>query len=124
LNRELEGEFDKIMSFWEECRPFSAGVEYAMKFIKISVASLNTKQPSDKQKRKIYDKIDYIIRERIISADETIMQKALSLFTPKGTEEDIILTFGGVHLLEMIFKEAYDKKMNFRVIVADAGPEF
>ena len=122
LNRELEGELDKIMRFWEECRPFSAGVEYAMKFIKISVASLNTKQPSDKQKQKIYDKIDYIISDRIISADETIKEKGLSLFT--GSEEDVILTFGGVQLLEMVFKEAHEKRMNFRVIVADAGPEF
>lgn len=45
------------------------------------------------------------------------------MFT-QGTDEDIILTFGGVHLLQMIFQEAHDKKMNFRVIIADAGPEF
>ena len=72
-----------------------------MKFIKMSVASLNTKQSSDKQKQKIYGKIDYIISERIISAGETIKERALSLFTHKDaqSEEDIILTFGGVHLL-------------------------
>ena len=54
-----------------------------MKFIKMSVASLNTKQSSDKQKQKIYGKIDYIISERIISAGETIKERALSLFTHK-----------------------------------------
>ena len=97
-----------------------------MKFIKMSVASLNTKQSSDKQKQKIYGKIDYIISERIISAGETIKERALSLFTHKDaqSEEDIILTFGGVHLLQMIFTEAHEKGMNFKVIVADAGPEF
>jgi len=36
LNRELEGELEKIIQFWEECRPFSAGVEFAMKFMKVS----------------------------------------------------------------------------------------
>lgn len=126
LNRELEGELNKVIQFWEECRPFNAGVEFSMKLIKMSIASLNTKQPAEKQKAKIYDKIDYIIRDRIISAGETIKEKALSLFTPSSSEEseDIILTYGGVHLLQMIFTEAHDKKMKFRVIVADAGPDF
>lgn len=48
LNRELEPELDKIIRFWEECRPFNAGVEFAMRFIKMSVAALNTKQPADR----------------------------------------------------------------------------
>lgn len=43
LNRELEGELDKIILFWEECRPFNAGVEFSMRFVKMSVAALNTK---------------------------------------------------------------------------------
>jgi len=81
LNRELEGELDKIISFWEECRPFNAGVEFAMRFVKMSVAALNTKQGAGKQKEKIYLKIDYLINERIIQADDTIKEKALSLFS-------------------------------------------
>jgi translation initiation factor 2B subunit (eIF-2B alpha/beta/delta family) len=43
LNRELADELDKCIRFWEECRPFNAGVEFAMKFIKMSIASLNTR---------------------------------------------------------------------------------
>ena len=92
------------------------------------MASLNTKQSPQKQKTKIYDKIDYIIKERIITADETIKEKALSLFTSLRAnpidDEDIILTYGGVHLLQMIFTEAWDKGFKFRVIIADSGPEF
>lgn len=34
------------------------------------------------------------------------------------------MTYGGVHLLQMVFCEAFDKKKKFRVIVADSGPEF
>ena len=34
------------------------------------------------------------------------------------------MTFGGVQLIEMIFKEAHEKKMKFRVIIADGGPGF
>lgn len=37
-------------------------------------------------------------------ADETIQQKAISLFS--DIEEEVILTLGGVHLLQMIFTEA------------------
>lgn len=69
-----------------------------MNFIKMSIASLNMKQTPEQQKKKIYEKIDYIINDRIILADETIVQKALSLFS-EGTgeeEEDLILTYGGV----------------------------
>jgi hypothetical protein len=69
-----------------------------MKFIKTSIAALNTKLTPEKQKARIYEKIDYIIKERILLADEIIKEKALGLFT-NTEEEDIILTFGGVHLL-------------------------
>ena len=51
-----------------------------MNFIKMSIASLNMKSSPEKQKKKIYEKIDYIINDRIINADETIVQKAMSLF--------------------------------------------
>ena len=51
-----------------------------MNFIKMSIASLNMKSSPEKQKKKIFEKIDYIINDRIINADETIVQKAMSLF--------------------------------------------
>ena len=71
-----------------------------MNFIKMSIASLNMKQGPEKQKKKIFEKIDYIINERIINADETIVQRALSLFASSDSgEEDVVLTFGGVQLL-------------------------
>jgi hypothetical protein len=38
------------------------------------------KQSASKQKKKIYEKIDYVINDRIINADETIVQRAMSLF--------------------------------------------
>ncbi len=44
-----------------------------MNFIKMSIASLNMKQAPEQQKKKIYEKIDYIINDRIILADETIV---------------------------------------------------
>lgn len=52
-----------------------------MKFIKMFIASLNTKQPAEMQKKKIYAKIDYLIEEKIIAADENIKERALSLFS-------------------------------------------
>jgi translation initiation factor eIF-2B subunit delta len=83
------------------------------------------KQGPEKQKTKIFEKIDYIINERIINADETIVQRALSLFASADSdEEDVVLTFGGVQLLQTVFAEAYEQKKRFRVIVADAGPDF
>jgi translation initiation factor eIF-2B subunit delta len=96
-----------------------------MNFIKMSIASLNMKQGPEKQKKKIFEKIDYIINERIINADETIVQRALSLFASADSgDEDVVLTFGGVQLLQTVFAEAYEQKKRFRVIVADAGPDF
>jgi translation initiation factor eIF-2B subunit delta len=91
----------------------------------MSIASLNMKQGPEKQKKKIFEKIDYIINDRIINADETIVQRALSLFASADSgEEDVVLTFGGVQLLQTVFAEAYEQKKQFRVIVADAGPDF
>ena len=79
-----------------------------MNFVKMSIASLNMKQTPEQQKKKIYEKIDYIINDRIILADETIVQKALSLFSEGSSdeEEDVILTYGGVQLLLTVFAEA------------------
>ena len=83
------------------------------------------KQGPEKQKKKIFEKIDYIINDRIINADETIVQRALSLFASADSgEEDVVLTFGGVQLLQTVFAEAYEQKKRFRVIVADACPDF
>jgi translation initiation factor eIF-2B subunit delta len=83
------------------------------------------KQGPEKQKKKIFEKIDYIINDRIINADETIVQRALSLFASADSgEEDVVLTFGGVQLLQTVFAEANEQKKRFRVIVADAGPDF
>lgn len=73
LHREIQADLDKIILFWQECIPFTTGVQFAMNFIKMSIASLNMKQSPEKQKKKIYEKIDYIINERIINADETIV---------------------------------------------------
>ena len=97
-----------------------------MNFIKMSIASLNMKQTPELQKKKIYEKIDYIINDRIIMADETIVQKALSLFAEGSNdeEEDVILTYGSVQLLQTVFSEAQEKKKKFRVVIADSGPEF
>lgn len=36
----------------------------------------------------------------------------------------MILTFGGVQLIQTVFAEAFEQKKRFRVIVADAGPDF
>jgi translation initiation factor eIF-2B subunit delta len=48
----------------------------------------------------------------------------MSLFSQNEDEEDIILTYGGVQLLQTVFAEAKEKKMKFRVVVADSGPDF
>jgi|LauGreDrversion4_2_1035121.scaffolds.fasta_scaffold174948_2 translation initiation factor eIF-2B subunit delta len=73
LHREIQPDLDKIILFLQECRPFTTGVQFAMNFIKMSIASLNMKQTPEQQKKKIYEKIDYIINDRIILADETIV---------------------------------------------------
>lgn len=83
---------------------------------------MNTKLSPAQQKQKIYERLDYIIQDKIINANEAIVQRAMSLFS--DTEEDTILTVGGVQLIQMIFMEAANQKKKFNVIVADMGPEF
>lgn len=80
-----------------ECRPFTAGLEFAMNYIKMSVAQMNTKLSAIKQKQRINEKLDSLITDKIISADETIVQKAMTQFS--DTDEEVILILGGVHLL-------------------------
>ena len=58
------------------------------------LAQMNTKLSTTQQKQKIYEKLDYIIQDKIINADEAILDKALSLFS--DSEEETILTVGGV----------------------------
>ena len=56
-----------------ECRPFTAGLEFAMNYIKMSVAQMNTKLSAANQKQRINEKLDSIITDKIISADDTIV---------------------------------------------------
>ena len=59
----------------------------------MSVAQLNTKLSPAQQKQRIYERVDYIIQDKIINADEAIVAKAMNLFSNK--EEQTILIVGG-----------------------------
>ncbi len=49
----------------------------------MSVAQLNTKLSPAQQKQRIYERVDYIIQDKIINADEAIVAKAMSLLSNK-----------------------------------------
>lgn len=63
--------------------------------------------------------IHSFIQERIEFADEVIASHGAS----KINDGETVLTHASSHVVEMIFKRAYDEGKKFRVIIVDSRPK-
>jgi translation initiation factor eIF-2B subunit delta len=76
-------------------------------------------------KEQILEAIDSFINERILYAQDTLINNALKILSE--TREETILVFGNEEsqTIENILKKAFDlKTKKFSVIIVDSAPEY
>ncbi|XP_063770990.1 translation initiation factor eIF2B subunit delta [Pseudophryne corroboree] len=118
LSRDLVNKLKPSISFLNQCRPLSASMGNAIKYIKKEISTLSRAQGEEEAKQELYQCIDNYIREKIQLAAEAISKSAAE----KISEDDVILVYGCSSLVTFTLCEAHNSGKRFRVIVVDSRP--
>ncbi|XP_018430482.1 PREDICTED: translation initiation factor eIF-2B subunit delta [Nanorana parkeri] len=118
LSRDLVNKLKPSISFLTQCRPLSASMGNAIKYIKKEISNMSRQKGEEEAKNELYDHIDKYIHEKIHLAAEAISKYAAE----KISNDDVILVYGCSSLVTFTLCEAHDSGKSFRVIVADSRP--
>ncbi|XP_051500575.1 translation initiation factor eIF-2B subunit delta-like isoform X3 [Myxocyprinus asiaticus] len=118
LSRDLVNKLSPYISFLSQCRPLSASMGNAIKYIKKEISNIPSQCKEDEAKGKLQTCIDSYINEKIILASQAISKYAIE----KISNGDVILVYGCSSLVNHILCEAFEKQRKFRVIVVDSRP--
>ncbi|XP_058020628.1 translation initiation factor eIF-2B subunit delta isoform X2 [Ahaetulla prasina] len=117
LSRDLVNKLKPYISFLTQCRPLSASMGNAIKFLKKEISSLPGTIREEKAKEQLQETIDKYEREKIFLAAEAISKFAFE----KINDGDVILVYGCSSLVSRILCEAHTNRA-FRVVVVDSQP--
>ncbi|XP_040453984.1 translation initiation factor eIF-2B subunit delta isoform X2 [Falco naumanni] len=119
LSRDLVAKLKPHISFLNQCRPLSASMGNAIKFLKKEISCLPDTLREEEAKEKLQNTIDKYLREKILLAAEAISRSAFE----KINDNDVILVYGCSSLVNRTLCDAHVKKGRaFRVIVVDSRP--
>ncbi|XP_055568937.1 translation initiation factor eIF-2B subunit delta isoform X2 [Falco biarmicus] len=119
LSRDLVAKLKPHISFLNQCRPLSASMGNAIKFLKKEISCLPDTLRDEEAKEKLQNTIDKYLREKILLAAEAISRSAFE----KINDNDVILVYGCSSLVNRTLCDAHVKKGRaFRVIVVDSRP--
>ncbi|NXK89201.1 EI2BD factor, partial [Formicarius rufipectus] len=119
LSRDLVAKLKPHISFLNQCRPLSASMGNAIKFLKKEISCLPDTLREEEAKEKLQDTIDKYLREKIVLAAEAISRSAFE----KINDHDVILVYGCSSLVNRTLCDAHAKKGGaFRVVVVDSRP--
>ncbi|NXK68785.1 EI2BD factor, partial [Sylvietta virens] len=119
LSRDLVAKLKPHISFLNQCRPLSASMGNAIKFLKKEISCLPDTLREDEAKEKLQDVIDKYLREKIVLAAEAISRSAFE----KINDHDVILVYGCSSLVNRTLCDAHAKQGRaFRVVVVDSRP--
>ncbi|KFZ50694.1 Translation initiation factor eIF-2B subunit delta, partial [Antrostomus carolinensis] len=90
LSRDLVAKLKPHISFLNQCRPLSASMGNAIKFLKKEISCLPDTLREEEAKEKLQDTIDKYLREKILLAAEAISRSAFE----KINDNDVILVYG------------------------------
>ncbi|XP_019952975.2 translation initiation factor eIF2B subunit delta isoform X2 [Paralichthys olivaceus] len=118
LSRDLVNKLKPYISFLNQCRPLSASMGNAIKYIKKEISNIPSQCKEEEAKRKLLKCIDCYINEKIVLAAKAIAKYSIE----KISDGDVILVYGCSSLVNHILYEAFEKNIKFRVIVVDSRP--
>ncbi|KAF4070810.1 hypothetical protein AMELA_G00277880 [Ameiurus melas] len=119
LSRDLVNKLKPYISFLNQCRPLSASMGNAIKYIKKEISNIPNQCKEEEAKKKLLSCIDNYVNEKIKLAAEGISKYA----SEKISDGDVILIYGCSSLVNHILCEAFENlQRKFRVIVVDSRP--
>ncbi|XP_040282838.1 translation initiation factor eIF-2B subunit delta-like isoform X2 [Bufo bufo] len=118
LSRDLVNKLKPAISFLNQCRPLSASMGNAIKFIKKEISNISRQKGEEEAKDHLYRCIDGYIHEKIVLAAQAIAKSAAE----KISEDDVILVYGCSSLVTFTLCEAHRSGKRFQVIVVDSRP--
>ncbi|KAM3602566.1 uncharacterized protein V6R79_006358 [Siganus canaliculatus] len=118
LSRDLVNKLKPYISFLNQCRPLSASMGNAIKYIKKEISNIPSQCKEEEAKSKLLTCIENYINEKIILAAQAIAKYSIE----KISDGDVILIYGCSSLVNHILCEAFEKGRKFRVIVVDSRP--
>uniref|UniRef100_A0A3Q2EL10 Translation initiation factor eIF2B subunit delta n=1 Tax=Cyprinodon variegatus TaxID=28743 RepID=A0A3Q2EL10_CYPVA len=117
LSRDLVNRLKPYISFLNQCRPLSASMGNAIKYIKKEISNISSQCKEEEAKEHLLQCIDSY-NEKINLAATAIAESSIE----KISDGDVILIYGCSSLVNHILCEAFEKKRKFRVIVVDSRP--
>ncbi|XP_050807649.1 translation initiation factor eIF-2B subunit delta isoform X2 [Gopherus flavomarginatus] len=118
LSRDLLARLKPYISFLNQCRPLSASMGNAIKYLKKEISGLSSTLREEEAKGKLQGSIDGYVREKIQLAAEAISKYAFE----KISDGDVILVYGCSSLVNRTLCDAHANGRAFRVIVVDSRP--
>ncbi|XP_060107252.1 translation initiation factor eIF-2B subunit delta [Heteronotia binoei] len=118
LSRDLVNKLKPYISFLNQCRPLSASMGNAIKFLKKEISGLPGNMREEEAKGVLQDTIDKYVREKIVLAAAAISKSAFE----KINDGDVILVYGCSSLVSRTLCDAHAKGRAFRVVVVDSRP--
>lgn len=119
---------DKIVPFLEQCSRFTSGTDYAIRHVRTQLGEMRLSEDCkslEDLKKLILDVIDTFIKERVLFAQDSLIENGLNIISENV--EETILVFGNYEsqTIEDLLKKAHDTKLKrFKVIVSDSAPEY
>ncbi|XP_025261489.1 translation initiation factor eIF-2B subunit delta isoform X1 [Theropithecus gelada] len=118
LSRDLVNKLKPYMSFLTQCRPLSASMHNAIKFLNKEITSVGSSKREEEAKSELQAAIDRYVKEKIVLAAQAISRFAYQ----KISNGDVILVYGCSSLVSRILQEAWTEGRQFRVVVVDSRP--
>ncbi|XP_068433853.1 translation initiation factor eIF2B subunit delta isoform X2 [Clinocottus analis] len=118
LSRDLVNKLKPYISFLNQCRPLSASMGNAIKYIKKEISNIPSQCKEEEAKSKLLSCIECYINEKIVLAAKAIAKYSIE----KISDGDVILVYGCSSLVNHILCKAFEKNRKFRVIVVDSRP--
>ncbi|KAJ3003100.1 UNVERIFIED_CONTAM: Eukaryotic translation initiation factor 2B, subunit 4 delta, 67kDa [Siphonaria sp. JEL0065] len=119
IQRNLTSYLGKQIDYLTTTRHLAETMKFAIRQLKSEISNISFEKSDEDTKAHLLHWIDTFIKEKIISADESIVDKAMKLIK----HDDVILTFGRSAAVERLLLEAPLTGRTFKVIVCDTRPK-
>uniref|UniRef100_G1TYD9 Translation initiation factor eIF2B subunit delta n=1 Tax=Oryctolagus cuniculus TaxID=9986 RepID=G1TYD9_RABIT len=118
LSRDLVNKLKPYISFLTQCRPLSASMYNAIKFLNKEITGVSSTKREEEAKAELQAAADRYVQEKIVLAAQAILRFA----SKKISNGDVILVYGCSSLVSRILQEAWSEGRKFRVVVVDSRP--
>ncbi|KAM7326251.1 hypothetical protein ACRRTK_014729 [Alexandromys fortis] len=103
LSRDLVNKLKPYISFLAQCRPLSASMCNAIKFLNKEITGMSSSKREEEAKSELREAIDRYMQEKIVLAAQAISGFA----SKKISNGDVILVYGCSSLVSRILQEAW-----------------